>query len=300
MPKIIESLSASRVDANAKVISGVKVLGLESRNAAKVLGLSYREFGDAVDQTYQYAPEALAGAVQMYEGVKVVTDHPAFQNAPDGSRTLAGDHSVEHIVGALRNVRFVAGEGLYADLHYLESHPFSARLVEIAERDPALLSLSHEASFDAPRLEGGRVVIGAISGVDCVALVTRGGTTSGLFESQNTHTPDAVSESWDCVRILQAAGISPKPTLLEAMLKLTTEQRKQYTAELAENEHSARDVTADRQRHFRDYTESPTHRPDYSRPGSLADAFRAEPNQVGGAIHLCDHGAMEVPREWLR
>lgn len=145
-----------RVDEEACVIRGVKVLGVNSSNRRV------------------YLPEAIRAAAHLYEGVSVRLDHPAD---PDDQR------SVEEPFGWLRNVRVGPDGGLFADLHYLASHPFAARLVEAAKRNPSLYSLSHNADGATTEGADGVVTVHEITEVRSVDLVTDGATTRSLFES---------------------------------------------------------------------------------------------------------------------
>jgi hypothetical protein len=173
-----------RIDEGAGVIRGVKILGINSKNVGRVLGLTEQEFGDAVNRSYAYDPAALRSARPMYEGTSVYSNHLEFDYDETGRRYAKQEaHHNEDLVGWLQDVRFVDGQGLFADLHYLTRHSFAPVLVEIANRRPDKIALSHEASFDDPTLIDGRIVLGKISDVECVCLVNqRPGTTNGLFE----------------------------------------------------------------------------------------------------------------------
>lgn len=178
--------TSSRVDTAEKVIPGVKVLGLESRNTARTLGLTEEEFGDAIDKPYGYTMDAIRRAQEKYEGAKVYIDHTAFEFNERGQRQVKSTdiQRTTEMVGWLQNARAVEGKGLFADLHYVSAHPYSDQLVEIAERNPSALVLSHEAVFGNPKLVGGKIYLTEIESVDKIALTSeRGGTTNTLFES---------------------------------------------------------------------------------------------------------------------
>lgn len=184
---LIEEGGANRIDRAARVIRGVKILGLESRNPARVLGLTEEEFGDAVDQTYCYTMEALHRAKALYENAKVFLDHTAHEFDQETGRRIVHASDTQRsgeLLGWLSNITVVEGQGLYGDLNYLAEHPFTPRLLEIAERNPAVIGLSHEAMFGEPRLVNGRIALTSISHVERVALITeRPGTVYSLFES---------------------------------------------------------------------------------------------------------------------
>lgn len=180
-----------RVDESAAVIKGVKVLGVQSKNTGRVLGLDQRQFGAAIDKPYRYSIEGLREALPLYEGAKVFSNHTKFDFSDDGQRIVTGgERQNEDLLGWLRSCRIVETgddrvDGLYADLHYLKTHPFASRLVEVAKRNDRALALSHEAGFDSPRLVNGVIEISRITEVNSVALVASPpGTTAGLFEDQ--------------------------------------------------------------------------------------------------------------------
>lgn len=181
----VRAVKGERVDRLKGVIRNVKLAGFESRNIGRTIGLDAREFGDAVNHPYAYSPDAFREAIALYEGAGIYKDHPGFNYNADGSRTLKPqERSSDDLIGVARNV-YVAEDGIYGDLYYLESHPFSQRLIEVAEKCPDKLALSHEAWADAPVLKNGRIVLTKILRVDGIAVTAdRPGTTNGLFESQ--------------------------------------------------------------------------------------------------------------------
>lgn len=186
-----DALVKGSVDSRDKVIRGVKIVGLESRNTARVLGLDERDFGSAVDKPYRYSESALREAAQLYEGASVYSGHLPFSVEESGQRVFkSSSRPNDDLVGWLENVRYVEGQGLYGDLHVIESHPLAQSLFEVAQRRPDKYALSHEANFGDPTVENGRVVIGRIESVNAVALINdRPGTTNGLFESAEPADP---------------------------------------------------------------------------------------------------------------
>lgn len=148
-------LSSRRVDRKAGVIRGVKVLGRFS------------------DNNREYTPEAMRRAIPLYEGASVRTDHPAKPTE---------ERKAREVFGWLRNVRVEDGS-LWADLHYLKSHPMAESICETAERNPELMGLSHNADGRGEDV-GGRFVVSEIVQVRSVDLVTDPATVNGLFESQ--------------------------------------------------------------------------------------------------------------------
>lgn len=174
----------SRVDESNGVIRDVRIVGVHSRNTGRVLGLREQDFGAAVDQPYSYTMEALRNAIPMYEGAKVFVDHSEFDFDSSGRRVAKRSaRQSKDLIGRLQNVRAVEGEGLRGDFYYLKSDALAPKLVEIAQRMPDLMAMSHEAGFANPQLQNGRIHLTEITDVDFVALVsTKPGTTNGLFE----------------------------------------------------------------------------------------------------------------------
>jgi hypothetical protein len=154
-----------RVDAQAGVIAGVKILGLESRN-----GRVYRS-------------AAIARAVTLYEGVKVNVNHPKGQ----GHVAVARDY--QDRLGCLRNVR--TGEsGLFADLHFNPHHPLARQLAWDAEHSPENVGLSHNVQARTSR-QGSQTIVEQILKVNSVDLVADPATTSSLFESADAAAAEA-------------------------------------------------------------------------------------------------------------
>jgi len=146
------------IDKEAGVISGVKILGIHSRNKGG----------------YEYSQQALQEAAECYEGIKVNTDHPD-RKTPNAAR------SVTEGIGWLKNCRVVEGEGVYGDLHVLKSHPMANLLFEAAERNPKHMGLSHNADGHAVN-RGGKRIIESVEKVRSVDLVGNPATNDTLFE----------------------------------------------------------------------------------------------------------------------
>lgn len=155
----ITDWTKSIVDREAGVIPHVKVLGFESKNGRS------------------YSPAAVRKAIGLYEGRGVNVDH---RRANDKK----GDRSVKEHFGALRACA-VEPDGLYADLHYVKSHPEAEPICERAERFPDQLGMSHDAEGKIIKPKrGGKVAVESIDTVLCVDVVRYPATTDGLFESE--------------------------------------------------------------------------------------------------------------------
>ncbi|MEO0529626.1 MAG: hypothetical protein AAF266_03510 [Planctomycetota bacterium] len=156
-----------RVDTERGVLRGVKLLGLRSRNGRR------------------YEESALKKSIGLYEGSKVNVNHPTQDPlAPRDYRDR---------LGIIRNVRIVAGDGLFGDLHYNPSHSLAEQLAWDAEHAPENVGLSHNV-LAKTRRERDSVVVEAIQRVQSVDLVADPATTAGLFEH---HTPASDSNPTD-------------------------------------------------------------------------------------------------------
>lgn len=153
------------IDREQGVLKGVKLLGLTSLN-----GRTYRE-------------AALVEAARLYEGAKVNVNH-----AKEGPAT---PRDYQDRLGAIRDVSFRPGEGLFGDLHFNPKHSLSEQLLWDAEYAPQQVGLSHNVLARTKR-EGEQLVVEAITKVESVDLVADPATTRGLFEGV---TPKLTLES---------------------------------------------------------------------------------------------------------
>ncbi|GAG47207.1 unnamed protein product, partial [marine sediment metagenome] len=144
---------ADSIDEESGIVRGVKILGLESSNGRK------------------YRKSALLDAKKLYEGMGVNLDH-----REDGKRRVSDGF------GRTVNVE-MREDGLYGDIEYLQSHPYSSQFVEAARRMPEQLGLSHSA-FGEVKQDGDDTYVEAIHRVRSVDLVRYPASTKGLFESK--------------------------------------------------------------------------------------------------------------------
>jgi hypothetical protein len=146
-----------RVDREAGVIRGVKLLGLSSRNGRR------------------YLTQALTDAIGLYEGAKVNINHPK------GHPLAPRDY--QDRLGVVRGVAFRPGEGLFGDLHFNPRHSLSEQLVWDAEHAPQNVGMSHNVLARTKQHEN-ETVVEAITKVQSIDLVADPATTSGLFEQE--------------------------------------------------------------------------------------------------------------------
>lgn len=152
---LVERVAAGvgRVDREGGVIRGVRILGRVSKNGR------------------EYLPEAIRGAVGLYEGIRVNCDHPS---------SARGDRSIADRIGWLAGVHESDG-GLRGNLHLILAHPFTSAVLEMAERNPSMLGLSHNAEGRIVKRDG-KNIVEEITAVRSVDLVADPATADSLFE----------------------------------------------------------------------------------------------------------------------
>jgi hypothetical protein len=173
---------ALKIDRDAGIIYGVKVVGRYSRNNH---GLTEAENGS------EYSPACLREALPMYEELKVRCNHPADRTKPGAER------DVDDTFGVLKGARIESeDDGIRADLHYFKSHPMAERVLEDIERKLGVWGLSHNASAARERFDraGRRLVIESLAKVRSADLVDKPATNRNLWESERTHMNTTLRE----------------------------------------------------------------------------------------------------------
>ncbi len=223
--------AAPRVDREAGVIRGVKILGPSSRNGRV------------------YTPRALKQAADIYEGVDVNIDHPDL-GRPESERKFADGF------GYLTRV-VLKDDGVYGDLVYLKSHALAEQVCEAAERMPHQFGLSHNAEGIVAARDGQTIVEEIIS-VRSVDIVRHPATSRGLFEAEGQAAPEAalpgdtaarrstpsesggsaaviarlqeqvarLSAECEARRLLEAAGIRADEARLKAVIAMNNAQER--------------------------------------------------------------------------
>lgn len=148
------------VDKAAGIIKDVLVLGTASRG----MGV--------------YPAPVMQAAVQKYEGMPTFVNH-----------TRDGSHpSYDNKLGVHRNPH-MSPEGIRTDFHFNPEHRCASQLVWDAENDPRNVGFSHDADC-AYEVQNGKRVVRSIDKVYSIDLVTRPGTTGGLFEEEEQFDGD--------------------------------------------------------------------------------------------------------------
>lgn len=207
MSKIHETTyidSSARVDREAGIIRGVKILGEFSRNGRR------------------YTPEAMQQAERLYEGAKLYVNHQDRQDVERGA-----DRKFEDFAGVFENVRYKEGEGLFGDERVCKTHEHFERILEAAESFPKAVGHSHvvDAQF---RDSNGTELVESIQEVFSVDLVTDPATTTGMFESRRktmsesdkSKTSESKTEKLTLRRILESTpSNTPRRSVLAEMLE---------------------------------------------------------------------------------
>jgi hypothetical protein len=167
---------ALRIDRDAGLLRGVKLLGLTSKNG--------REYPEAT----------LARAAALYDGAKVNVNHPK------GHPLAPRDY--QDRLGTIRNVVARPGEGLFGDLQYNPKHVLAEQLIWDAEHAPENVGFSHNVQARTAK-RGDQTIVEEILAVQSVDLVADPATTRGLFESAAADDDDA----------RRAGDVSPPITL---------------------------------------------------------------------------------------
>lgn len=149
--RVAAPFRGSRVDREAGTIAGVLLCGFESANGRT------------------YTPEAFRASIAAYEGRPVNCDH---------GREATVDRRLGWVTDA-----HVGDDGRpRGTLHLLKTHPMFGRVMEAAERNPALYGFSHVADIRTAT-RAGRQVVEAIPHVESIDLVAVPATTKSIFES---------------------------------------------------------------------------------------------------------------------
>lgn len=190
--QVFESVCGApgRVDREAGIIHGVKILGKTSLNG--------REYSDA----------ALQDAAQRYAGMRVNIDHPEKQAIKSARGTMEQWGWLESIE--------VRDDGVFGDLHFLKTHPHTEPLLELAERRPDKFGLSHNADCSG-YLNGRKQVIESVDKVRSVDVVQKPATTQGLFEHEEEQGDDMPKKTFRAILESAPENLKGRSQLLKLL-----------------------------------------------------------------------------------
>jgi len=161
---VISLTPDSRVDQEAGVIRGAKVVGTTSKNGRT------------------YPPALLAERFAVYEGAQCYVDHD-FKQLKTGRARPLGQWG-----GVIRGAHFKS-DGVYAEVHCLKETEAGRIILEAAVRMPEAFGLSPMHVIESRKDKTGEVVT-AILECWSVDAVTRPATTRTLFEQEGGEMAD--------------------------------------------------------------------------------------------------------------
>ena len=175
-----EGMGPDRVDREAGVIRGVRILGRQSTNGRS------------------YSDRAQDSAAGMYEGRKAYLDHSLKER------------SFREWVGRWQNIK-VTGSGddrhVTGDLRFLKEGRYAAMLVEAASEFATDFGVSHDAEG---KVSGQRPnqIVEDIEKVHSIDIVTDPATSRALFESHQEDDGEPTVEKKSITAILMEAAKS--------------------------------------------------------------------------------------------
>jgi len=149
------NLGGGKVDRANATISDVKILGRQSANG--------REYSD----------QAMQDAVKCYENIGTNIDHD--RSGKERSMMSCNGWLSECVQKP---------DGVYAKVNLLKSHPLTETIMEIAEKNPNRIGMSHDA-MGKEKMVSGRRIVESIQSVKSVDFVQNPATNKGLFESED-------------------------------------------------------------------------------------------------------------------
>ncbi len=180
--------AGAAVNQETGVLSGVKLLGLESKNGRS------------------YPKSTIAKAAALYEGAKVNVNH------------TRESRQYQDRIGNVRGVT-VREDGLYGDFHFNPKHPVVGQLLWDAVNAPGNVGFSHDVEARCAK-QGGKTVVEEIIRVQSVDLVADPATTRGLFESAN-----GKEKTVELHDITEAQLREGRPDLVEQIVKEAIKQQ---------------------------------------------------------------------------
>lgn len=175
-----------RVDEEAGIVYGVKILGNRSRNKLPPSSVPHGQ--QNAEMAFPLSTRARAHV--LMEGAVVNWDH---------SSTGAKETALAARFGWLTGVREdEVGDCTRADLHYLREHVHARQFLSIVKQNPKLCGFSIFGGATRPKTKDseGRWIVPEITSVKSFDLVADPANTMGLREAMDPATPmvDAASE----------------------------------------------------------------------------------------------------------
>jgi hypothetical protein len=179
--RVSAPFAGAAVDRDKGVIRGVKLCGGSSANGR------------------DYPPEVFRRDVRKYEGVAIYADH-------------GRDRSVDRKLGWIERPHVDADGTPRGDAHLLKAHPLYERVMEAAERNPALFGFSHVALCETSYGADGRERVEGLRAIESVDLVAEPATTKGIFEARIARR-GTVEEERENSWLATLSGTESRPAL---------------------------------------------------------------------------------------
>lgn len=158
-----ESIAEDRIDREKGVIRGVKLLGLRSKNKRTYDTKGVRE-----------------SALKLLPGSPIYIDHPPTATTSRSYRDKFG------VVG--KKVEHRIGEGYFGDIHFNPKNNVAEQFIWDVLHAPNTFGMSINSSVnyadDGRPNKGGDKVVESIQVLRSLDVVTRPGTTDGIFEQE--------------------------------------------------------------------------------------------------------------------
>lgn len=158
-----ESISEDRIDRDKGVIRGVKLLGIRSKNKR-----SYDTKG------------VQESATRLLPNTAIYIDHPQSATTPRSYRDKFG------VVG--KSVEYKPGEGYFGDIHFNPKNQVAEQFIWDVLFAPRSFGMSINSAVkyanDGRPGKDGDKVVESIELLRSLDVVTRPGTTDGIFESE--------------------------------------------------------------------------------------------------------------------
>lgn len=164
-----EAIAEDRIDREKGIIRGVKLLGVRSKNRRDYETPGVRESGK-----------------KLLSGAAIYIDHPPTATTPRSYRDKFG------VVGSV--IEHIPGKGHFGDIHFNPKNPVAEQFIWDVLHAPKSFGMSINSSVkyadNGRRNKAGDQVVESIEMLRSLDVVTRPGTTDGIFEHEEEEIMD--------------------------------------------------------------------------------------------------------------
>lgn len=158
-----EAIAEDRIDREKGIIRGVKLLGVRSKNR----------------RDYE-TPGVRESAKRLLSGASIYIDHPATATTPRSYRDKFG------VVGS--TIEYKQGHGHFGDIHFNPKNAVAEQFIWDVLNAPRSFGMSINSAVkyadNGRRNKSGDQVVESIEMLRSLDVVTRPGTTDGIFEHE--------------------------------------------------------------------------------------------------------------------